>query len=70
MQNCDAPATAASMAAVHTLAVELANVASYGALWLIQFVLCDKVLFRTPAVAAVLPDPWASSVTSTQRVPV
>jgi hypothetical protein len=32
----------------HTAAVELANVAAYGALWVIQFVLCDRILFRTP----------------------
>jgi putative flippase GtrA len=32
----------------HTAAVEMANVAAYGVLWIIQFVLCDRILFRTP----------------------
>jgi putative flippase GtrA len=34
----------------HTAAVEMANVAAYGVLWLVQFVLCDRILFRTPSV--------------------
>ncbi|HTW99494.1 MAG TPA: GtrA family protein [Acidimicrobiales bacterium] len=29
----------------HTVAVEAANAAAYGSLWVVQFVLCDRVLF-------------------------
>ncbi len=51
-----ADATGGSTRLVHTAAVELANLGSYGALWLIQFFLCDRLLFTaraqgTPAVA-------------------
>ncbi len=41
-------ATSASTRLVHTAAVEMANVGAYGALWVIQFVLCDRILFRGP----------------------
>jgi putative flippase GtrA len=34
---------------VHTLAVEVASVGTYGCLWLVQFVLCDRLLFRSHA---------------------
>jgi putative flippase GtrA len=44
--------TAASNASrlVHTVAVEMANVGAYGVLWILQFVLCDRILFRPTAV--------------------
>lgn len=44
-------ATAGSARLVHTVAVEVANLGSYGALWLLQFVLCDRVLFRRAGTA-------------------
>jgi putative flippase GtrA len=45
----------------HTAAVELAVLGSYGALWLIQFVLCDRILFRTS------PNPGADALEWTER---
>jgi hypothetical protein len=39
-------ATAHAGRAVHTVAVELANITAYGALWVVQFALCDRILFR------------------------
>jgi putative flippase GtrA len=39
-------ATGGSARLLHTGAVEAANVGAYGALWLFQFVLCDRVLFK------------------------
>jgi putative flippase GtrA len=48
-------ATLASSRIVHTGAVELANVGAYGALWLIQFFLCDRLLFAHPAPARPAP---------------
>jgi len=41
-----ADATAHSTRLVHTAAVEIATILSYGALWLVQFFLCDRLLFR------------------------
>jgi putative flippase GtrA len=36
----------------HTAAVEMANVAAYGTLWIVQFVLCDRILFRADGGAS------------------
>jgi putative flippase GtrA len=44
-------ATISSGRIVHTAAVEVANFGAYGALWLLQFFLCEKVLFKKSAVA-------------------
>ncbi len=41
--------TAGSGDGWHTLAVEGANAAAYGSLWVLQFFVLDRVLFRTPA---------------------
>jgi putative flippase GtrA len=41
-----AAATAGASRLVHTGAVEMANFGSYGGLWLVQFVLCDRFFFR------------------------
>jgi len=41
----------------HTLAVEAAHVSAYGALWVVQFVLLDRVLFRHAARGAAAPEP-------------
>jgi putative flippase GtrA len=46
-----AAATSDATRLLHTAAVEMANVGAYGVLWIVQFVLCDRVLFRTPAGA-------------------
>ena len=45
-------ATSSSSRLVHTGAVELANFGSYGLLWVLQFFLCDKVLFKAGDRAA------------------
>ncbi len=50
-------ATSSSTRLVHTAAVLAANVAAYGALWIIQFVICDRILFRTRAKSADGHDP-------------
>jgi putative flippase GtrA len=54
-------ATSASTRLVHTAAVEMANVGAYGALWVIQFVLCDRVLFRSPEGHVVTADQSVSA---------
>ena len=45
----------------HTLAVEAANVSAYGALWVVQFVLLDRVLFRDRRTSNVVGVPVAGS---------
>lgn len=68
-----AAATSDSTRVIHTAAVEMANIGAYGVLWIVQFVLCDRVLFRTrpgealPAEQTVssrqtLSEHWASRV--------
>ena len=42
-------ATMNSSRLVHTAAVEIASVAAYGSLCIVQFVLCDRILFRSRA---------------------
>jgi len=49
-------ATVHSSRLIHTGAAEVANVAAYGALWLAQFVLCDRILFRSPSRGPLLSD--------------
>jgi putative flippase GtrA len=44
----------------HTAAVELAVLGSYGALWLVQFVLCDRILFRS-STASLDRSEWTDS---------
>jgi putative flippase GtrA len=46
-----ADATVGSTRLVRTAAVESANVGTYGVLWLVQFFLCDRVLFARRAAA-------------------
>jgi putative flippase GtrA len=50
-----ADATNSSSRLVHTAAVECANFGAYGALWLIQFFLCNRFLFaHTPVTTRPL----------------
>jgi putative flippase GtrA len=62
-------ATISSSRLVHTGAVEVANFGSYGALWLFQFVLCDKVLFKksVPATSSGGVDTYAESPMHSDR---
>jgi putative flippase GtrA len=48
-----AVATRTSTHLLHTVAVELASIGSYGVLWIFQFVLCDRILFRSSVEAAL-----------------
>jgi putative flippase GtrA len=54
-------ATRHSTRFMHTATVEIAVIGSYGILWLLQFVLCDRILFRQPAS---IPDPgeWDEAI--------
>jgi putative flippase GtrA len=49
-----ADATAHSTRLVHTAAVEIATILSYGVLWLVQFFLCDRLLFRVQPSGSVV----------------
>jgi putative flippase GtrA len=51
-----ADATRTSTHLLHTVAVELASIGTYGALWIFQFVLCDRILFRSSVDAALFAD--------------
>jgi putative flippase GtrA len=64
-----ADATTSSSRLVHTAAVEAANFGAYGALWLFQFVLCDKVLFkkRVPTASAASIDAYAEAPVHSDR---
>ena len=44
-----------------TAAIEVANVAAWGSLWIAQFVILDRFLFRTDVTSA--PAPVATSLT-------
>jgi putative flippase GtrA len=48
--------TANSGRGLHTIAVEFANVGTYGALWVVQFILCDRWLFGRPRPGSPEPD--------------
>ena len=62
-------ATLHSTRFVHTATVEIAVIGSYGALWMLQFVLCDRILFRSPVppvdppVPPVDPRSWGEAPT-------
>lgn len=64
--NMAAHATASWTRLTHTAAVEFANIGAYGTLWVLQFFLCDRLLFkpRPQQKMAELTD----DVTTQQRV--
>ncbi len=47
--------TAASSHLLHTASVEGANVGTFGALWVVQYILCNKVLFAQSSNHATVP---------------
>jgi putative flippase GtrA len=51
-----AGATSASSRLVHTAAVEVANLGAYGILWVVQYVVCDRILFRPRAEVVDMAD--------------
>jgi putative flippase GtrA len=53
-------ATALSTRVMHTVAVELAVLGSYIAIWLVQFVLCDRIFFRSSTTGPELSE-WTES---------
>ena len=55
-------ATRHSTRFMHTATVEIAVIGSYGVLWLLQFVLCDRILFRQPATIRD-PGEWGEAIT-------
>jgi putative flippase GtrA len=56
-----ADATATASRLLHTVAVETANLGTYGALWLIQFIICDRILFAPSSDAHSVSSHRASS---------
>ena len=61
-------ATINSTRLVHTAAVEMANIAAYGSLWIVQFVLCDRILFRSRSISTV-GDEWNPVAVGVARAP-
>jgi len=53
-----ADATTTSSRLLHTVAVESANIGTYGALWVIQFVICDRILFASSSDSYHPGDPY------------